>query len=579
MKKLYQALFVACLYTVSTNIFTTGIDLSLDKADPNPMNCTEMPITYIYSTAKTALRKGQYNSGAGVQVTALPFHVHATKGTNMDGIKDAELGDLSGRANLFTMFNSNLPSNYAAGSAIPTLLGTAPYLDANPTAATSPVNNDGTLPQQLLLDLQAATYTLSGVTGVVTGTDTGLIYGGTAFTGSGTSGTGNVTSAPTPTQFTTIAGLRSLQDNLQLIGFLTGPAKYSKYGSRFEIVGASSLGIGAAIRIGVSSISQSGFFNNEILFGNVDVTSYPTGSTGATTPTTTTVPNAAYYLKNDVKVLVNNPFYNDPITGKVTDSQWYEALKVIKQDTANQLDLIAKTTGLDLSDFQKTGVEDLRLELFWRKGLKLDTDQPVVFIPYVSLVGSLDVTAPVKPNQILAAPFGNNGHKSYGGNAGFTLDFDNSFEVGAAVGLVAFTSRYEPNLRVPTDVDQSVLYPYATAASISPGNNWFMSLLINSYHFEENLTFYMQYIYVGHGRDKIKLTSLNETITPSGIYTQTYFPEVLESKSPWSSQMVNLGLNYEVSPSITIGCGGQIPIKQMNAYRSATFALSIFATH
>jgi len=568
MKKLYQALFVACLYTVSTDIFTTGIDLSLDKADPNPMNCTEMPITYVYSRAKTALSKGQYDSGSSIQLTALPFHVHATQGTDLNGVKNAELMDLSGRTNLFTMFNSNLPSNYQAGSAIPTLLGTAPYLDST-TSSTPPPSNDGTLPNNLLLDLQAANYTL--VSGVPSGDDTGLIYGGTLFTGSSSSTTvGNVTSAPTPTQFTTIAGLRSLQDNLQLIGFLTGPTKYSKYGSRFEIVGATSLGIGAAIRIGVSSISQSGFFNNEILFGNVDVSSYPAPTAGgATTPTTNTVQNAAYYLKNGVRILVNNPFYNDPTTGKVTDAQWYEALKVIKQDTANQLDLIAKTTGLDLCDFQKTGVEDLRAELFWRKGLKLDLPQPVVFIPYVSLVGSFDVTAPIKPNQVLAMPFGNNGHKSYGGNAGFTLDFDNSFEVGAAVGLVAFTSRVEQNLRIPTDVDQSVLYPYATSARISPGNSWFMSLLMNSFHFEENLTFYMQYIYVGHSSDKITLTQPDPA----------YFPEILECRSSWSSQMVNLGLNYEVSPSITIGCGGQIPLKQMNAYRSATFALSIFATH
>lgn len=573
MKKLYQALFVACLYTVSTDIFTTGIDLSLDRRDPNPLNCTEMPLTYIYSDAKAALRKGQYDSGSGIQVTALPFHVHATQGTNLDGIKDANLLDLSGRANIFTLFNSNLPSNYAANSAIPTLLGTAPYLDANPGSIKNPVDNDGTLPQNLLLDLQAATY--SNASGIITGTEQGLIYGGTSFTGS-TPGT-LPTSAPTPTQFTTVAGLRSLQDNLQLIGFLTGPAKYSKYGSRFEIIGASSLGIGAAVRIGVASISQSGFFNNEILFGNVDVAGAPYTGTPPT-PTVTTVQNAAYYLKNDTKVLVNNPFYNDPGVGKVTDAQWYEALKVIKQDTANQLDLIAKTTGLDLSDFQKTGVEDLRFELFWRKGLKLDTDQPVVFVPYLSVVGSLDVTAPINSSQILAAPFGNNGHKSCGGNAGFTLDFDNSFEIGAAVGLVAFTSRFEQNLRMPTDVDQSVLYPYTTAAKISPGNNWFISLLLNSFHFEENLTFYMQYIYVGHGRDKITLTSSGETEV-SGVYTKAYFPEVLESKSAWNSQMVNLGLNYEVSPSITIGCGGQIPLKQMNAYRSATFALSIFATH
>lgn len=559
MKKLYQALFVACLYTFGTDIFSGDYVVTLDPRDPAPMYATAMPDD-CYMKAKEAFRKGQYNSGSGIQLTAMPFHVHAKQGTNLNGIKNSELGDLGGRANLFAIFNSNLPAGYNSSSPIPALIGTQTSLNTIPDAtAVPPVSNNGSIPNQLLLDLQAATYS----SGVTTGNENGLIYGGTAFTGS-TPGT-LPTSAPTPTQFKTIAGLRSLQSQFQeLIGYLSIPAKYSKYGSRFEITGATSCGLGASVRLGVSSISQSGEFVSPILFGNVDTTT--TNSSG--TATTTTV-NGAYYLVNGVRVLVNNPFYNDPIVGKVLDPQWYEALKVMKQDTVNQLDEMAQVTGWNLSDFQKTGLEDLRGEIFWRKGIKLATEEPVTFIPYVAVVGSVDITGPTDPNQIFAAPFGNNGHKSYGGNAGFTLDFDNSFEIGSTVGVVTFSRRTENNLRMPNNPEQSVLYPYNASATINPGNTWFASLLLNCHNFEENLTFFMQYMYVGHSKDKVTLTN------PSTVF----LPKVLENKSMWSSQVANVGLTYEVSPSITIGCGGQIPLKQMNAYRTATFILSIAASH
>jgi hypothetical protein len=545
MKKLFQALFVACLYSVGNTVFA-GFYITLDRSNPAPLTTTEMPNIYNYTRAKEKLSKGQYDSGSGISVIAMPYYSRANIGTNLYNDKGSEIGDLAGRWNLFAIMDTNLPNNYNPGSDIPALLGSSD----NPSTASS----GGTIPSDLIYSLTfTGDYDLTPFAGT-------SFYGGTSYTTSGSL----PSSLSAPTEFQSIPGLLSLQDAQELVGYLTIPTKYSRYGSRFEISGSTNIGVGALVQFGVASVSQRAIYDNEIKFGNVDVTTTTSGTTTVTTNT-----NAAYYVRNGVKILVNNPFYNDAAVGKVTDQQWYASLKNIKRNTTNKLNEIAETIGLNLNDYQRTGLEDLRGEIYWRKALRLKTAEPILFIPFVSFVGTLDLSEAVDPNQPLALPFGNNGHKSYGANAGFTLDFSDSFEIGTAVGVVSFSDRYEPNLRVPNQEQQSGIYPYATAAKINPGNSWFASLLMNCHHFEEDLSFFMQYLYVGHSRDKIILTNPDPA----------YLPKVLEGKTIWNSHLANVGLNYEVSPSVMIGCAGQIPLKQMNAYRVASFAVSIIASH
>ena len=520
MNKLFQAMFVACLYTVG-NAILASFDITLDKTNPSPLNNTDFPAAYLYDAAKDSLKKGLSHGGSGIKISAMPYYSRADIGTSLTGQKNTELGDLPGRWNLFAILNTDTPDNYSPSD----LLG---------DAATTSMDSE-TIFADLVNDLAD------------------LSYGGSSNTSVGE-----------PSEFSSMEGLLSLQNSDELVGFLTIPTKYRKYGTKFEVSGSTDNGFGATIQIGVASISQTASFNNAIGFGNVDITSTTAGTTS-----TTTTSNAAYYIKNNVRTLVNNPFYNDATYGKVTDQQWYAALKCMQRGTTNRLNEIATAIGLNLSDFQKTGLEDLRGELFWRKGLKLNTKDPVVFTPFISVFGTLDLGEICDQSQPLSVPFGNNGHKSFGGNMGFTLDFNDNFEIGAALGIATYTSRTEQNMRMPNHSNQCGIYPFSTAATINPGNTAYTSLLMNSRHFEENLSFFMQYIYVGHSKDKITLVTDNDG----------FLPQILEGKSIWSNHMANVGLNYEVSPGVTLGCAAQIPLKQRNSYRGSTFALSISASH
>jgi len=519
----------------------SGIVIKLDKADPAPLYTTTFPINYNYQQAKYDLKKGLENSGTGLSLSVMPFYNRASYGTSLSGNKNNNLYDLGGRCNLFALLGTQVPSGYSSTSPTALLLGTTnDYDNPNPTS---------TIPMDLI---HAIAY------------------------GNGSTGGIPYTGGITPVQFKTIQGLVSMQNNpsqtpwSEVFGFLTIPAKYRKYGARFEVSAATNLGFGASLQIGVASINQTGSLDNAILFGNPVIQSVNGSTSTPPTVTSTTQQNVAYYLVDGVPSVVLNPFVNSTTTPTImTDAQWYDALRAIKQNTTNQLSVITNTIGLNTSDFQKTGFEDLRGEIFWRKAIKLDSEEPVLFVPFISMFGSVDLGNIADPNQFFAMPLGSNGHKSIGGGAGFTLDFSDSFELAAAIGGMSYTSRLEQNVRMPNNENQAVIFPYTTAATIHPGPSWYVSLLMNSYHFDDDISFFMQYLYVGHSKDKYVL--INED--------PAFLPQVLSERSVWNSQIANLGLNYDVSSSVSIGCAAQIPLKQVNAYHSSTVSVSLVLSY
>ena len=354
----------------------------------------------------------------------------------------------------------------------------------------------------------------------------------------------------------------SLQTSDEYFGYLTIPTNYRKRGARFEATGAFDSGLGFSVEAGIASISQNANFKNAITFNST--TSQTTSTSYPYTTTTTTIVTPVYQ-KAGADAKVSNPFS----PANVSHDNYETILKCVDRELIQEFGNIADAIGLNTANFQQTGFEDLRGEVFWRKGLKLNTKNKTIFVPFVSVYGTLDLGDVVDEDQPLSLPFGNNGHKSYGGGAGFTLDFNDSFEIGAAISGSSFSSRTIEGLRIPNSTKQSGIYPFKADAIVDPGASWQVSLLMNSRNFEEDTSCYAQYVYVNHSKNSIKL------ITPNSGFK----PEILENKSIWSNHMVNVGMNFDVSPGVSIGCVAQIPLKQKNSYRSATFGLSIVAQH
>ncbi len=520
MKKLLYNLASACLYWSSFTAIA-GTNVTLDKADPAPLNSTTLPFAYVYDHGKERIRDGRSATGDGLEVSVTPFYSKASKGTDRNGLQKTELGDLSGKWNLLALLDTATPTGQSAIG----LLG------------NSVAPGTGTLPAALIAALE---YGITGSAGNANE------YG----------------QGSTPTQLESIAGMIPLQDaNNEFFGFQTTAEKYCKKGARFQTTGALDCGLGVTVQLGVASISNSATFKSPVSYNYTSSTITSTTYPNSTTVVNTTTPT---FLKGGVATTAENPFS----IHKVTTSNWAYVLQTLDDQLIDQFQAIADAIGLDTTNFQKSGFEDLKGELFWRKAIKLEGHNKALFTPFVTVNGAFDLGEPVDQDKILSMPFGNGGHHAIGGAAGFSLDFEDNFEIGAAMGVNTYSCRRENNMRIPNSIYQNGIYPYKTAANINPGNTWYLSTFMNSYHFEEDLSFYAQYLYVSHGKDNITLVTPN-----SG-----FFPEILAAKTPWSSHMLNLGLNYDVSSGIQIGCAAQIPLKQRNAHRSSTVAISIAAS-
>jgi len=368
----------------------------------------------------------------------------------------------------------------------------------------------------------------------------------------------------------------SLSDTSQRFGFLSVPIKYRKVGVRFDATGLLTHDIGINILWGIADITQTttGFRDLSINFSNQTVTGGP-----------------------------------DDIFSR--DSNKNELHQYITQP----INQIFKELGLDASEFHESSIEDLQASMFWRHAFTINSKKDKInperypqflFIPFLSVDGTLAVGKKQCPSKLLARSFGNNGHHALGFNLGFDIDFFETVEIGISGGGAYFFNRDISNLFVPTHELQSTIFPFSTDVNYKPGNNWHFTALMNAYHFIENLSFHVQYIYVSHSNDKIcllrpntgtKLTlepgscPTNQDIDPESKLAESpcgctfnetpsenvFKPYVLEKRSSWSSQMLDVALNYDIAPQASLGILWQIPIKQRNAYRSNTLTCSFEA--
>ncbi len=246
----------------------------------------------------------------------------------------------------------------------------------------------------------------------------------------------------------------------------------------------------------------------------------------------------------------------------------------------NQLRPIAKDIGLDICNFHKVSLEDLRFEIYWRDSHLVNKGRATwaefLFIPYVEFGGSIAVGAAEHSNYAFSLPFGNNGHHSIGATGGINLDFVDTVEIGAEVGITHFFARDFCNLRIPNCMNgrqpanqcQLGIYPFSTEARVQPGLNWQFTAKLQCYHFIDRLSFFFQYVLVHHEHDHICLRNPDPAFAPC----------VLEEMSNFTSQLGNFSLYYDISPRLNLGVLVQLPFQQQNAYKSTTVMFSLWST-
>lgn len=318
-------------------------------------------------------------------------------------------------------------------------------------------------------------------------------------------------------------------DPAQNFGFFSVPITYKKRGVRFEISADIYAGFGLSIQTGLVSISQTASFADQT---SCEDLACPFN------PTTPTASDVRTYLMHEWKS-------------------------------------IAPEIGLDIGDFCKTSVEEVRANLFWRRGFNINHDKPdwphFIFVPFLMISGSISPGEEGRlteggRNKAFSVPFGNNDHHAIGFSAGLNLDFVDTVELGAEVGLTHFFGKNFEKFRLPTSESQSGVYPFYTDVTIHPGLNWNFGAKLASYHFLERLSGYLQYILIEHCQDDIELRKCED----EGVFLPHQF-EVLTS---FKVKVVNMALDYDISPNINVGIFAQVPLSQHNAYRSSTLLFS-----
>lgn len=248
----------------------------------------------------------------------------------------------------------------------------------------------------------------------------------------------------------------------------------------------------------------------------------------------------------------------------------------VNQYLMNNLKVIAQQIGLDICNFRKFSLEDLRFYFFWRRAHIVNKGRAgwpeFLFTPYLQ-VGASVPTGPIADSNVaFSIPFGNNGHGSMGANGGFNIDFTDTIEIGIDFGLTGFFARDFCNYRVPNQVPdrkcQSGISPFRTNVRICPGLNWQFGAKMFAYHFLDRLSCWVQYYIVQHEHDRVSLQNPDPA----------FAPEVLEQLSKFQIQVLNAGFYYDISPTVALGVFFQIPLTQRRAYKSSTFLFSLWGS-
>lgn len=368
-----------------------------------------------------------------------------------------------------------------------------------------------------------------------------------------------LTNADITTTCTAAIFTPSKTDSKHEFGFFSVPIKYRKYGIRFELDVQLIGDVGLKVQTGVCDVIQTATFT--------DLTCQAIGQQCPIKHSSDTA---------------------DCTTGccNVDDQFGCTCKRMVIQNIMRQKDIIARTLGLNIKNYNHRGAEDTRVSLYWRHVFPVNQNRKnypyFLCTPFFLFEATLPTGERVNPNCLFALPSGNNGHTGLGASAGLSFDFVETIEIGGQSSFTMWNKKEYCNVPVPTNQLQAGMFPYKANYTLKPGTNWEFSLYMNARHFLYWLSLYAQWVVVSHSRDKfcdvevLPFTNCGQTINC------TQLPPALINKmsdeSRWHSHMINVGSTYDISPNIALGFFWQGPLSRRNAYRSSTLMGSVIVT-
>ena len=539
---------------------------TLNKNDPAPVYSTVYPYFYLYNDQNTfqlPLDDDCVDDLIYVfQLSFSPFYQRSSKGSNFCECY-SELGDMTGR---------------------PNLLAVLPF-SKNPVDDPEKVNNGCSfqdIPQDLLIINNYKTTGCCQVKDwdVSCSCAPKILYGIRDDLLS-------CINCNQPTcdaqKITSIEKLIALQSFAPNFGTFSVPIKYKKTGLRFQASMMFSRYVGVNLQIGVANISQCPTFISQNNYcPNQQLCTTPCGTTGLnSTPSNacngcgpTPCPNI-YNLTTDCRIPRNpllclDPFTNQPPNNNIA---WRNAVDCVENLLMNRWKEIAEAINLDICNFSRTSVEDMHAEVFIRHGLEFGNRKDkycwsnVLLVPFASVGGSIPFAPERNQNVLFGLPNGNDGHYSVDFKGGFSAAFRGTIEVTGEAGFTHFFSKGCRSYRMPTNEYQRFIFPYCAEAELCPGNTWHIGLAMNAYRFCGNLSFWAQYLFVNHDKDRYCLLSEN--------CNGAFKPEQLECFSAWKNHLASVAFHYEFTPEVALGILWQFSMKRANSYNNNTFLISL----
>ncbi len=537
--KRYLLVILACMIVPHINF---GISM-LTKNDPYPMYST------VYDPYLTTWTKEWFKghndecySNETLALSITPFTQKASTGRNFEHQRRF-LGDLTGYWNMLGLIYG--PDNVGAVSSVP-------------PSATNITSLDNT---QLGFAKQSIFADLFNNNPSITDPDNYVISDA------------NSTSVP-----------YVLTDGTFQIGYFSVPIKYRKVGVRAEFDIQFYCDFGMTVQVGVSEIRQTftGFINrannlptnsgtdlNET--GCNSIACCPAPDTNGVVPVQSFSNN---FCRNIPRLLTDGTYAGCTVNFMPSTTVCTTPFVQIQSELMppEQANLIFRQLGLKTCNFEKTSFEDVRIIGWWRHVFDVNHDRycwpEFLIIPSLSLNIIIPTAKKQHRNFLQALPFGNDGHFSVGFDAGLAIDFVETIEIAFNGGLNWFDQKNKNNYFLPTDINQTGVFPFATNVKVKPGLNFNFNAVLNAYHFYDRFSAYAEWVYVKHEHDKITLRAPDPT----------FLPDIAACLTKFMSQFVNAAINYDISPNITLGFMAQFPVAQRNAYRSTTYLGTFRAT-
>jgi hypothetical protein len=323
---------------------------------------------------------------------------------------------------------------------------------------------------------------------------------------------------------------------LPAFAFFSLPYKHQQRGARADILVDLFGSFGLHIRGGFASVSE--------------VPKPPINETGCVQPTCPFDPTVGGKFPN---MTVST----DPLKNNVNNY------------LMNEFDCIIKEIGMSNKPYQKTGFEELMVELYWRYPCSINRDRDdwlqILAIPYLEGGFSYSPADAVNPNELYGHMIGNNKHWAAGLVGGFCFDFVETVEIGAEIGYTGFFSQDFPCYRVPNSKLQNNIFPFTTGVKVQPGHNMHYALKLTARNFLEKLSGYFQFVALEHKNDCITL------LNPDPAFV----PDTLARKTGFKAKVANIGITYPLSPNFIAGFLWQAPISQRNAARTTTIMFGL----